>query len=155
MKIELFFQPENRLCAHIEGEKCVMGVKPVWASPLSRPNQYLALLDAKGADIAMFKTPQSELSGDSWKAAQKEIRRRDLTAKIDSLESASEDNGVAYFVAHTDRGRREFVVTNISTNVIWFGEARLLLVDAEGNRFEVEDINGLDVKSRGMIDGIL
>ena len=155
MKIQLFFQPENRLCAHIEGEKCVMGVKPVWASPLSRPNQYLALLDSKGADFALLKTPQNELSGDSWKAAQAEIRRRDLTAKIDSLESASEDNGVAYFVAHTDRGRREFVVTNLSTNAIWFGEGRLLLIDAEGNRFEVADIEGLDAKSRGMIDGIL
>lgn len=154
-KIELFFAPEHRLCAHFEGEKCVAGVRPVWASPISRPGEFLALLDAKGEEIALFRAPQNALSGDSWRAAQTELRRRDLSAKIESLESAREENGAAYFVAHTHRGRREFVVTNLSTNAIYFGENRLLLVDVEGNRFEIGDLNALDERSRALLDGIL
>jgi hypothetical protein len=155
MKIELFHQPPTRLCAQIEGEKCFIGVKPVWASPLSRPRQYLALLDAKGEDIVMLSEPEKELSSASWQAVQAEIRRRDLTSRVSRIESAREDNGAAYFSVETDRGRRDFVATNLSTNAIWFGENRLLFIDTEGNRFEIEDLAALDGRSRTFIEGIL
>lgn len=155
MKIELFFQPESRLCAHIEGERCVLGVKPVWASPLSRPDQYLALLDAKGKDFALLQDPARELSSESWTAAREELRRRDLTARIDKITSARAENGAAYFSVETDRGARDFVLTNISTNAIWFGENRLLLVDSDSNRFEIPDLAALDERSQLLLDGTL
>jgi hypothetical protein len=155
MKIELFFQPSTRLCAQIDDERSVVGVKPVWAAPLSRPGQYLSILDPKGEDIAMLIEPQTQLSSASWQAVQTEIRRRDLTSHVSRIVSAREDNGAAYFSVETDRGDRDFVCTNLSTNAIWFGENRLLLLDAEGNRFEIEDIVGLDARSRALIEGIL
>jgi hypothetical protein len=155
MKIELFFQPENRLCAQIDDEKCVLGVKPVWAAPLSRSHRYLAILDPKGEDIVLLTEPKQELSEESWRVAQIDMRRRDLTSRIQSLESAREDGGAVYFSAQTDRGARDFVCTNLAANAIWFGEDRLLLVDAEGNRFEIESVSGLDTKSRTLIEGIL
>jgi hypothetical protein len=155
MKIELFFQPPTRLCAQIDDEKCVIGVKPVWASPLSRPGQYLSILDPKGEDLVMLFDPQQELSSASWQAVQVEIRRRDLTSRVSRLVSAREDNGAVYFSVSTDRGERDFVCTNLSTNAIWFGENRLLLLDTEGNRFEIEDMRGLDTRSRTLIEGIL
>jgi hypothetical protein len=155
MKIELFFQPPTRLCAQIDDERSVVGVKPVWAAPLSRPGQYLSILDPKGEDIAMLVEPQTQLSSASWQAVQMEIRRRDLTSHVSRIESAREDNGAAYFSVETDRGDRDFVCTNLSTNAIWFGENRLLLLDTEGNRFEIEDLAGLDARSRALIEGIL
>ncbi|HEX9995566.1 MAG TPA: DUF1854 domain-containing protein [Abditibacterium sp.] len=155
MKIELFFQPENRLCAQIEGDKCFWGVKPVWAAPLSRPGQFLALLDAKGNDIALLPEPQKELSAASWGAIQSEIRRSDLTCRIMRVEKAREDNGAAYFSVATDRGARDFVATNLSTNAVWFGENRLLFIDTQGNRFEVESLTALDARSQALIAAIL
>lgn len=155
MKIELFYQPATRLCAQINDEKCVVAVKPVWAAPLSRPKHYLALLDPKGEDIALLFDPETELSNDSWQAVQSEIRRRDLTTRVTRLQNAREDNGAAYFSVETDRGARDFVATSLSTNAIWFGENRLLLIDTEGNRFEIEDLAVLDPHSRALLEGIL
>ncbi len=155
MKIELFHQPATRLCAQIDDEKCVLGVKPVWAAPLSRPKRYLALLDPKGEDIALLFEPERELSSASWQAVQSEIRRRDLTSRIARLQSVREDNGAAYFSVETDRGARDFVATSLSTNAIWFGENRLLLIDTEGNRFEIEDVAALEPRSRALLEGIL
>lgn len=154
MTIELFFVDET-LCAQIPNERCVRNVKPVWASPLSRPNQFLALVDPKGDDIAMLVEPKRELSAESWNAVQTELRRRNLTARISRITHAREDNGAAYFSVETDRGARDFVMTNLSTNAIWFGENRLLLVDADGNRFEIPDLNALDARSRAFVDGIV
>lgn len=155
MKIELFFQPSTRLCAQIDDERCAIGVKPVWASPLSRPGQYLSILDPKGDEIVMLPEPKQQLSGESWQAVQAEIRRRDLTSRVSQVISAREDNGAVYFSVASDRGERDFVCTNLSTNAIWFGENRLLLLDAEGNRFEIEDLATLDARSRSLIEGIL
>jgi hypothetical protein len=155
MKIELFHQPETRLCAHIENEKCILGVKPVWAAPLSRPKKYLAILDSKGEDVALFTEPENELSSSSFEAVLAEIRRRDLTSRIARIQNVREDNGAAYFAVVTDRGARDFVATNLSTNAIWFGDDRLLFVDTEGNRFEIESLAALDDRSRAFIEGIL
>jgi hypothetical protein len=155
MKIELFFQPETRLCAEIDGQKCVWDVKPAWAAPLSRPGRFLALLNGKGEEVALLEEPSRELSAASWAAAQVELRRRDLTSRIGRIEAAREENGAAYFSVATDRGARDFVATNLSTNAIWFGENRLLLIDTQGNRFEIEDLAALDGRSQSLIAAIL
>jgi hypothetical protein len=154
MKIELF-RRKQWLCAHIEGEKCAWNVRPVWASPLSRPNRYLALLDSKEKEFALVVNPQEELDAESWTAAQEEMKRRDLTARVTRIESAREDGGAAYFVVETDRGRREFVANNLSTNALFYGESRLMMLDVDGNRFDFPDLNVLDERSRTLLDGIL
>ncbi|BCM91408.1 hypothetical protein IAD21_03280 [Abditibacteriota bacterium] len=154
MKIELF-RREQWLCAHIEGEKCAWNVRPVWASPLSRPNRYLALLDSKDKEFALIVNPQEELDADSWSIAQEEMKRRDLTARVARIESVREDGGAAYFVVETDRGRREFVANNLSTNALFYGESRLMLLDVDGNRFDFPDLEALDERSRALLDGIL
>lgn len=151
MPIRLFHR-QHQLCAEIENERCVIGVRPVWASPLSRPDRFLALLDAKGGELALWSEPRQSLSDDSWRAAQLEMRRRDLTARIARIESLREENGAAYFAVETDRGARDFVATNLSSSVVPFGDNRLLIVDADGNRFEIADIAALDERSRSLLD---
>ena len=152
MKIELFFR-EQLLCAVLE-DRCAWGVKPVWASPLSRPNRFLALLDSKGKEVALLPDLQSELDAASWSAVQQEMKLRDLTARVTGIESAHEDGGVAYFVVETDRGRRELVANNLAQNALYFGD-RLLLLDTDGNRFDFPDLRALDERSRALLDGIL
>lgn len=154
MKLELFFRGDW-LCAVIEGEKCAHAVKPVWASPLSRANRYMAILDSKDKEFAFLSDPQRELDATSWQNVQSELRKRDFTARISRIESANEEGGAAYWSAQTDRGPRDFVTNNHSQNALWFGDNRLLLLDADGNRFEIPDISRLDARSRAFIEGIL
>jgi hypothetical protein len=55
----------------------------------------------------------------------------------------------------TDRGRRDFVTQNLQENALWFSCTHLLLLDVDGNRFEIPNLEGLDAKSRAVIDAIL
>jgi Domain of unknown function (DUF1854) len=152
--LKLFYHPKERLRLTLGAEKSYLTVKPVWASPLSRPNAYLALLDGKGDEIVMIPDP-SVLLPESAEAVQRELRQRDLTATVTSIRHVKQEYGATYWTVATDRGEREFVTQNLQENALWFSDSHLLLLDVDGNRFEIPDINTLDPRSRAYIGEIL
>ena len=44
---------------------------------------------------------------------------------------------------------------NVSENAQWITDRRLLLLDVDGNRFEIANLEVLDKKSRGLIEMVL
>jgi len=152
--LTLFYHPKDRLRLTIGSEKSYHTVKPVWAAPLSRPNQFLALLDGKGTEIVTLPDP-NVLPPDSLKAAQEELRRRYLTATVRSILHAKQEYGATYWSVATDRGDRDFVTQNLQENAIWLSPTHLLLLDVDGNRFEITDTQALDDTSRRAVERIL
>ena len=55
----------------------------------------------------------------------------------------------------TDRGPREFVTQSVQENTLWFSANHLLLIDVDGNRFEIPDVEALDARSLTIINAIL
>jgi hypothetical protein len=84
-----------------------------------------------------------------------ELDRRYLTSTIESIKSVRNEFGTSYWEVETNRGEREFVVQNAAENAQWLGEHRLLLVDVDGNRFEIPALNQLDTKSMGLVEMVL
>jgi hypothetical protein len=152
--IQIFYHPEERLRLTIEGERSYVAVKPVWAAPLSRPNEYLSLLDGKDNEIALLPQPQ-KLAPDSWQAVQRELRERYLTARVQTIGEARQEYGATYWHVTTDRGEREFVTQNLQENAQWLSDTHLLLIDVDGNRFEIPDTRVLDEASQNSLDEIL
>ncbi len=152
--LTLFYQPKDRLRLTVGDEKSYHTVKPVWAAPLSRPNQYLALLDGKGDEIVTLADP-ALLPPDSLIAAQEELRRRYLTATVRAILHAKQEFGATYWSVATDRGDRDFVTQNLQENAVWLSPSHLLLLDVDGNRFEVTDTQALDAASRRYVETIL
>ncbi len=150
----LFYEPKDRLRLTVSGEKSYITVKPVWAAPLSRPNAYLSLLDGKGDEIVTLPDPNSLLP-DSLKAVQEELRRRYLTATVTQVISAKVEYGATYWRVDSDRGERDFVTQSLQENAIWLSDRHLLLLDVEGNRFEIPDLTALDAKSQATLHQIL
>ena len=131
-------------------ERTCLSAKPVWAAPLSYPGRYLSLLDEAGEEIAMVDDPKT-LSAESRTALEEELHRRYLTATIARIRQIDPQHGATYFTVETDRGDRTFVVQQLHDNAVWFSQTRLLLVDVDGNRFEIADVNRLDDASRALI----
>ena len=129
-------------------------VKPVWSAPLSRPKQYLALLNGKGEEIITLPDAKV-LSPDSMTAVEEELHRRYLTATIEKITHARVEYGASYWSVDTNRGKRDFVCQSLQENAIWLSDIHLLLVDVDGNRFEIPDIPSLDLRSRNYIHSIL
>jgi hypothetical protein len=151
----LYFEPKDRLRLTVGTDRSYPTVKPVWAAPLSRPGRYLALLDAKGNEIAMIEEPKRMLSPGSWEAVQAELRRRYLTSNVTAITGARVEYGATYWHAETDRGARDFVTQSLQENAQWLAPEHLLLIDVDGNRFEIQDVNALDARSRAFISAIL
>jgi hypothetical protein len=154
-EIQLFFAPKDRLRMTVGTEKSYHTVKPVWSAPLSRPNRYLALLDAKGNEITMLPDPAEMLTPASWEAVQAELRRRYMTATVQAITGAKVEYGATYWHAVTDRGERDFVTQSLQENAQWLSPEHLLLIDVDGNRFEIPDVQALDARSRAFIGAIL
>ena len=86
---------------------------------------------------------------------KEEIEQRYMTAIIKRVDSLKSEFGVSYWEVQTDRGNREFVVRNVSESAQWITDRRLLLIDVDGNRFEISNLEVLDKKSRGLIEMVL
>lgn len=152
--LKLFYHPKDRLRLTIDEEKSYLTVKPVWAAPLSRPNRYLALLDGKGQEIVTLPDP-TQLPEESWLAVQEGLRRRYLTATVTAILHAKVEYGATYWSVETDRGPRDFVTQNLQENAVWLSDDHLLLLDVDGNRFEIPAVSALDARSRARIHAIL
>lgn len=60
-----------------------------------------------------------------------------------------------YWDVETQRERREFVLRANCETVLWLDEHRLLMIDVDGNRFEIPDLRRLDRASLAILDQVL
>lgn len=152
--LKLFHQPKDRLRLTVDEDRSYPTVKPVWSAPLSHPGRNLALLDGKGDEITLVENP-NELPKDSLEAIKLELHRRYLTATVQRIVHAKVEFGATYWSVDTNRGHRDFVTQQLQENAIWLGDHHLLLLDVDGNRFEIEDVRELDEGSRKYVSAIL
>lgn len=149
-KIEVFYQPEGRLRMTM-GDRSYVEVKPAWAAPLSQTGKYLVLLDGKDREIILIPDPIKELKPETWSLLQKELQRRYLSVRIDKILSTKTIFGSTYWTVMTERGERDFVTQSLQENAQWLSPEHLLVIDVDGNRFELPDINALDEESKNQL----
>lgn len=150
----LFYEPAGTLRLTVGDERSYPKVSLYQASPLKRPGRYLSLLDSKSEEIALVPA-LDDLTPESRTVAEEELRRRYLTAKVVALTGLKQEFGVTYWHVATDRGPRDFVVQSLSESCLWLSENHLLIVDVDGNRFEIENRSALDAYSRKLLDSVL
>ena len=153
-EIQLFYHPKDRLRMTLSDSMSYITVKPAWSAPLSRPGKFLALLNGKGDEITTIADP-NELPIASLTAVSEELHRRYLTATVLKIVHAKVEYGATYWSADTSRGHRDFVCQSLQENAVWLSETHLLLIDVDGNRFELPDVTLLDSQSRHYIQSIL
>ena len=152
--VRLFREPPWMLRLTIEGDRSYLKVRVVCAAPLSQPDRYICFLDEKNEVICTVEDP-IDLDPVSQRIVKEEIEQRYMTAIIKRVDSLKSEFGVSYWEVQTDRGDREFVVRNVSESAQWITDRRLLLLDVDGNRFEISNLEVLDKKSRGLIQMVL
>ncbi len=83
-----------------------------------------------------------------------ELARRYVTLVVRRIHAFHVEQGVSSLEIDTDSGRRDVVLRDAGETVRIFG-TRLLLVNAEGDRFEIPDMFGLDKRSAKMLRRML
>ena len=152
--IILFRSPPWALRLTVRNDRSYLRVKIVRSAPLSYPDQFISFLDEKDVEIIMIED-LAEIQSDMRSLIEEELEKRYLTSVVQKVISIRSEYGTSYWEVDTDRGGREFVIQNVSENAQWPSERRLLLLDVDGNRFEVPDLDLLDLRSRKLIENLL
>jgi len=138
----------------IENEICYLKVKVARAFPLSIPNRYIGFRDGADKEIGLVEDI-FDLPPESRKLVEEELQKRYFTPIILKITSIQEKFGFTEWVVTTDKGERIFMAKGIHDNVAEVGMGRLMVTDADGNRYEIPDVAKLDSRSLSLLNQII
>lgn len=129
------------------------------AFPLSKPWEYISVKTSAvhkdmSNELGIIKDV-SLLSDENRKHVEKELADRYFVPEITKIETLKDDFGHVYMDVVTDAGKRNIAVPNSPANFVKLGDNRLLLIDFDGNRYEIPEISALDRKSRKHLEVVV
>ena len=147
---------DGSLYAHIGDELTVLAPRFVRARPLSDPDRYISIRgpEPNGREFGLLGKWR-RLDAESRRLVEAELEQRYLQARVTRIVSLKDYGGLQSCVLETDRGPREVTFRDVRDNVIYFGASRVLITDAEGNRYDIPDTFALDRRSRLLLARIL
>ncbi len=129
------------------------GVKLVPAFPISRPNAFIHFQDSEGNEIGVLLDPR-RLDRESRELVLQQADEVYFMPRIVRIARVEEKHGmgIAHWEVETDRGWNSFEMVSRSESVWYVGKNRLVIRDADGNRYLIEDLTALDKRSRRLAD---
>jgi hypothetical protein len=152
-RVRIYRTPEGRAAALIDGEE-VGKVSFLRIRPLTEPDSYLSIRDHRDLELGLLHNWLA-LAPDSREIVRAELERRYLYPILKKILNLEVFPGVAVCHFETDRGEREVMLRDFRDNIVYLGETRLLLTDAEGNRYDIPDLEALDLRSRTFLAQLL
>ena len=149
-RVRIWRDPFRRLHVEVEGEAEHVDVRPAPVFPVSGTANYVSFLDGEDKEVLLLRNPEG-LDPDSLRVLREELARAYFVPKITRILLIEDSHGAARWEVETDRGYRVFDVRD-REDVRVIGGRRILLQDADGNRFEIEDAAQLDERSRKLLD---
>lgn len=116
------------------------------AFPFTHPREYISVRDTEGKEIGIIESIDT-FSTEAVEFIEKELDRRYFKPVITSITSIKEEFGYLYWTAQTDAGTRRFTTRGPHESLIRLTDTRILLVDVDGNRYEIIDCESMDEKS--------
>ncbi|MGC8862313.1 MAG: DUF1854 domain-containing protein [Armatimonadota bacterium] len=143
-----FARRGDALVLTVANDRSYLKVRPVRAFPLTELNEFISLIDAiSGREIGTLRSIR-DLDPATRQLVQAELRKRYFIPKITRIIEAKKEFGTIYWDVETDRGRRKFMMRNIRDSIHEIEPGRYLVIDIDGNRFEIPQIADLDSRSQ-------
>ncbi|MDD2431803.1 MAG: DUF1854 domain-containing protein [Firmicutes bacterium] len=133
---------------------CVIKADAGCCFPLKMPERYIWVKDSKNKELGLIKSI-NELELNSKEILKDYLYKRYYMPNIHGVNKLTEEFGLWYFDAETDRGPRSFVVKDPRQNIINLGKGRLLVIDVDGNRFNINDYTLLSADVVMMLDRLV
>ncbi|HHY18986.1 MAG TPA: DUF1854 domain-containing protein [Firmicutes bacterium] len=152
--IEFSYSPSGALRFTLKDQYSVIKVDAGSCFPLRKPDKYIWVKDGKNNELGIISSID-ELSSSSKKCLKDYLRKRYYMPNITRVDKLTEEFGLWYFDASTDRGPRQFIVRDPRQNIINLNQGRLLIIDVDGNRFNIDDYTTLNPKVVMMLDRLV
>ena len=124
-------------------------VEPVRSFPISETVRYITLLDSEGNEIGSVEDVR-QLTPQSRDVLMEELQKRYFMPKITKINSLDGQFGVTQWDVETAQGDVEFGMRT-RYDIVTLENGRVLIKDADGNRYEIENYNKLDPKSIALL----
>ncbi len=118
--------------------------------PITGLDKYIALMDSEGNEIAVIRNVD-DLSPDSRKVVKNCLKEYYMMPRITQFIEMSERFKIWMWTSETDKGTCTFEIRNHLTAIKPLYDGRVLIKDANDNRYEIPDVNKLDKRSQQMI----
>lgn len=149
-RVRIWRDEFRRLHVQVDGEVEHVDVRPAAAFPVSAAADFVSFLDSSDKEVLLLRNPAG-LDCESRRVLRDEMGRTYFVPRIVRIHDIEDAHGAARWEVETDRGYRVFDVRD-REDVRVVRRTRVLLQDADGNRFEIEDIGELDERSRRLLD---
>lgn len=140
---------QGRLCLRL-GEETHVDIKVARAFPLSGRAPFVSLLTSEGKEIGVLRGLEG-LDPLSRKTLEGELERAYFMPEITRVLDINERYGVSRWVCETDRGARTFEVRD-KEDVRILGGGKIVVLDADGNRYFISDPHRLDRASQMLVE---
>ena len=125
-------------------------VEPICAFPVSEPNRYISLVDEESNELGVIEDVK-HLSHASREVLVEELQKRYFMPKITKILDLDGQYGVTQWVVETSQGDVQFGLRT-RYDIVTLENGRVLIKDADGNRYEIENYNKLDPKSIALLE---
>ncbi len=117
--------------------------------PWSMPDRYISILDKDGKELALLAS-LDELDIASRAVVDAELRDKVFNPRITRLLDCKSEFGMLSLSAETDRGNVTFQVRTLD-DIRMLSPRHMLLRDADGNSYEVTDVDALDRRTQRLL----
>lgn len=124
-------------------------VEPVRSFPLTETLRFISLLDSEGNELGIIEDAR-KLAPQSRDALIEELEKRYFMPKITKINSLDGQFGVTQWDVDTTQGNVQFGMRT-RYDLVTLGNGRVLIKDADGNRYEIDNYNNLDQKSYALL----
>lgn len=157
-----FLQPEKLKFAKTPGgvlslrigRKLYPRVHAYRAFPLSDSETFISIRDAEDEEIGMLES-LAQLPDDMAVLVTEELESRYFTPVVNKVLSLKEEFGYVYWDVDTNAGRSRFTARIGHNAAIQLDERRIIVVDVDGNRFELQDYTALEPKYQRIVELLL
>ena len=140
----------GQLEVYLDGQEApVVDARVARCFPWSLPDAYVSIRDKDGKEVALLKSLE-ELAPPTRTIIEQELHDKVFNPKIRRIRSYKNEFEVISITAETDRGEATFQIRS-RDDVRMLSDSRALFRDADGNTYELTDIEQLDPASRRRI----
>jgi hypothetical protein len=130
-----------------------VGVEPVRSFPITDPHRWIVLLDPRGHELATV-ADLTALPAPLRKTLEEELASREFTPVIRRIVDIAGENLPTEWKVETDRGPTRFTLDD-EDNIRKLDSGRLMISDAQGTRYLINDSAALDLASRRYLERFL
>lgn len=122
------------------------------AFPFELQWEYISVLGEDEAELGLIRNVEADFDGESRENLITELKRRYYAPVIEQILRVKERYGFSFWKVKTAEGEVNFTLRDTYRSILRASDERVMLLDVDGNRFEIPNVRALDKKSYKKIE---